>query len=165
MKAPFKGSILRQLAANLCWEVQRDPLAEWMRDSPCSTSEIEKERLCFVFNRYPKRLASISGISVMRPTRQQEEEFRRLVQQWRRDVMFLSSIARGAGHPAYQKIVKMGFPMVPLLLRELEQNGGHWFVALRKITGKNPVEPEDAGSIPNMTKAWIEWGHKEGYLQ
>ena len=106
------------------------------------------------------------------PTRQQpdvqpietlEERFRRLADEWYRAVAHHSSDRLRNNHPAYQEIIGLGRPVVPLLLRDLEVNRRHWFAALRTITGANPVPSEDAGSFPKMAEAWLRWGREQGY--
>jgi hypothetical protein len=69
-----------------------------------------------------------------------------------------------AAHPAYQEIITMGQEVVPLLLRDLEQEPDHWFAALRAITGAHPVPPEDRGDLHKMAAAWLRWGKDNGYL-
>jgi hypothetical protein len=59
----------------------------------------------------------------------------------------------------------MGPDVIPLLLRELADRGGHWFTALEKITGHDPVKPEDSGNVPSMVSAWIKWGKREGHIR
>lgn len=76
----------------------------------------------------------------------------------------LSSSTEKAVHPAYQRIIGLGPAVVPLVLRELEQHGGHWFWALRALTGENPVRPEDAGQVRKMTESWLEWGRQRGLV-
>ena len=41
----------------------------------------------------------------------------------------------------------MGQPAVPLILERMRSQGGHWFHALRYITGADPVNPEDLGNV------------------
>lgn len=55
------------------------------------------------------------------------------------------------------------FPFVPLIVRELEREPDHWFVALSAITGVNPVKPEQRGRLQEMAQAWIIWGQANGY--
>lgn len=93
-----------------------------------------------------------------------EERFRELATKWRHDVRSVSSTTERILHPAYQDIIGMGKSAVPLILRELELNGGHWFWALRHITHENPASPEDAGNIQRLRKAWLEWGRERQYL-
>jgi hypothetical protein len=58
----------------------------------------------------------------------------------------------------------MGPAVVPLLLRDLEENRTHWFCALREITGANPIPGPAAGNITQMVEAWLQWARKNGYL-
>ena len=93
-----------------------------------------------------------------------EKEFRGLLKRWRKDTQFKSSIIESVMHPDYQSIVDMGRSVVPLLLKELKHDPDDWFWALCAITGANPVAPEDAGSVPKMTEAWLKWGKRQGYV-
>ncbi len=92
-----------------------------------------------------------------------EKKFRDLVTRWKADTRYTSSVTEMAVHPAYQQIIGMGESAVPLLLRELAENGGHWFWALGAITGEDPVPAESRGRIAEMTAAWLEWGRANGY--
>ena len=66
-------------------------------------------------------------------------------------------------HPAYQQIVGMGRSAVPFILKELANGPGHWFWALRAISGEDPVSPKDRGDVLKMTNAWLVWGARNGY--
>lgn len=94
-----------------------------------------------------------------------ETRFCALVKQWKKETETDSSITRMIGHPAYQEIIRMGEPVVPLLLAEIEHEADFWFVALQKITGADPVPKASAGKIEEMAKAWIDWGRDKGFLQ
>lgn len=68
--------------------------------------------------------------------------------------------------PAYQRIIGMGDPAVPLILAQLKSEGDdpdHWFWALTAITGANPVKAEDKGDMVKMAAAWFKWATAEGY--
>lgn len=93
-----------------------------------------------------------------------EHKFRRLVEQWRGETLFISSSTEKMMHPSYQRIIGMGPAVVPLLLRELQERGGHWFWALRAITEEDPVNPEDVGRVRKMTEAWLQWGKQHNLL-
>jgi len=67
-------------------------------------------------------------------------------------------------HPAYQAIVALGPPVVPLLLRDLKREPAHWFEALKAITGEDPVQSRDWGKIGAMTAAWLAWGRTRGLV-
>ncbi|MBA5866943.1 MAG: hypothetical protein GDA67_09660 [Nitrospira sp. CR1.3] len=90
------------------------------------------------------------------------EKFLALAELWRRDVQFMSSVTEMVLHPAYQRIIGMGFAVVPYLLRELERAPDHWFWALTAITGADPVQPEHRGKLRKMADAWLRWGKEQG---
>jgi len=93
-----------------------------------------------------------------------EDHFYELVARWRLETRTLSSTTDRALHSAYQDIIGMGKPVLPLIFRELSQRGGHWFWALRHITQENPVPQQDAGNIQKMREAWLRWGQEHHYL-
>ena len=92
-------------------------------------------------------------------------EFARLAQNWKAETAHLSSITKAAMHPAYQRIIGMGFAALPLLLRELRDGPRQWFWALKAISGEDPVEPADRGNVRKMREAWLEWGRSRGHIR
>ncbi len=88
-----------------------------------------------------------------------EPEFDRLAHQWRSDTGFQSSVARIAMHPAYQRIIAMGPAVLPLILRELENEPGHWMWALKYLAGKDVAEGEE--TLDGARRAWLHWGHEQ----
>lgn len=89
-------------------------------------------------------------------------DFRLLTDEWKAQAEFLSSPTAIAAIPAYQAIIAMGPRAVPLILDELRREPDHWFVALKRITGEDPV-PEDArGDLDLMAQAWLRWGRSHG---
>ncbi len=114
------------------------------------------------------RTYKISGLnatfsSPIWETAEIEETFLDLAEQWRRETGMMSLVTKMSMHPAYQIIIGMGQAVVPLILRELEQELDHWFWALQAITGANPVKSEQRGRLKQMAQAWIEWGRENGY--
>jgi hypothetical protein len=97
------------------------------------------------------------------PVEPLEATFQRLAATWHKAVAHHSSSRIRDNDPAYQEIIALGEAVVPLLLRDLKINRRHWFVALRSITGANPIPKEDAGNIPKMVDAWLRWGREHGY--
>jgi len=93
------------------------------------------------------------------------EVFAELVKQWKAERGPTSSAARMAKIPAYQKIIAIGKPAIPLLLDELKREPDHWFFALHAITGENPVPEKDNGKIADMAKAWLAWGKSRGHVR
>lgn len=97
-----------------------------------------------------------------------EAEFRRLAGKWRRERPRELDAHFQAMHPAYQRIVGMGAPALPLLLAELERDlrSGrvlHWFPALDAIAGIDPVPEADRGDVRAMARAWLTWGREQGH--
>ena len=90
-----------------------------------------------------------------RPSADRLQEFNDLAETWRRETGPLSSLEDKFAHPAYQKIIGMGEDAVPLLLDEMRLRPGHWFWALKQITGQSPMRPEHAGSLRRMTEDWL----------
>lgn len=86
-----------------------------------------------------------------------EDRFRELAEEWHKAVAYHSSSTVRSNHPAYQEIIKLGPEVVPLLLRDMEANHTHWFTALRRITGADPVPESAAGNVPKMVGAWLDW--------
>lgn len=99
---------------------------------------------------------------VMKPREQLAEEFRRLADEWRAETKFMSRMDKIAMHPAYQRIIGMGEPALPLILAELESRIGDWFWALQCITGQDPTRADMAGQIVEMADAWLAWGKERG---
>ncbi|MBW4644076.1 MAG: hypothetical protein KME23_13990 [Goleter apudmare HA4340-LM2] len=56
-----------------------------------------------------------------------ETTFLELAAQWRRETGMLSNISKISMHPAYQRIIGLGQPVVPLIMKELEHEPDHWF--------------------------------------
>jgi hypothetical protein len=83
---------------------------------------------------------------------------------WKAETAFTSSITDIVMHPAYQRIIGLGPDVVPYILNELSDNGGHWSWALQALTGDNPVKEEDKGRVKRMAEAWINWGRKHQLL-
>lgn len=92
------------------------------------------------------------------------EAFEALAQQWKAETALLSSTSAMVRHPAYRAVIALGPPVVPLLLRDLERERAQWFEALQAITGEDPVTPDQWGTIPAMTEAWLRWGRDRGLI-
>src|SRR5262245_34606634 len=74
-------------------------------------------------------------------------QFTALAAEWKAATALLSSSTAISNHPAYRAIIALGTPVVPLILRDLEQEPAHWFEALQAITGEDPVPADDWGKI------------------
>ena len=91
-----------------------------------------------------------------------EPRFRHLVDQWRKETRYLSSLSKISMHPAYQKIIGIGKEGVPLILREMQERGGHWLWALYAITDEDPAPPN--ANFDEAVQAWLNWGRQRGYI-
>ncbi|HLK60911.1 MAG TPA: hypothetical protein VKU00_30385 [Chthonomonadaceae bacterium] len=108
----------------------------------------------------PTLLLNVPDTSVPEETR---SRFIALAAKWRKEVEFLSSMTQMIQNPAYQEIIGMGPVVIPLLLQELVQEPDWWFAALQKLTGQNPVRPEQQGNLQAMASAWLQWAKAQGY--
>jgi len=85
--------------------------------------------------------------------------FGALVQQWKKETGHFSIFEQKASHPAYQCIIELGEPLLPLLIDELKNSPRNWFWALRKIAKCNPVRPN--ATVQEAVMDWTEWwNHK-----
>jgi len=79
--------------------------------------------------------------------------------------VYLSNTAQMAMLRPYQRIVGMGWPVVPLILEELLREPDQWFWALEAITEENPVPAEAVGHVVQSAGAWVEWGRTRGLIE
>lgn len=91
-------------------------------------------------------------------------QFHRILMQWRIETAVKSRVEERIASPAFAKIVKIGWPVVPLILSELRTRPDFLFLALHHITNENPLSEEDRGHPRRMVNAWLAWGARRGYL-
>jgi hypothetical protein len=92
-----------------------------------------------------------------------EQTFRRLADEWRDETIMYSLVLQKTAHPAYLRIIGMGEKAIPLILREIQERGGYWFVALSAISGEDPVQP--GSNYEQAAQAWLKWGKDKGYIE
>lgn len=105
-----------------------------------------------------------TGAEMTREPHDIRAEFEQLAEQWREETGHMSSAISITQHPAYLRIIAMGAAVVPFILEDLERTTAHWFVALRLITGENPIKPEDKGKVQRLANAWLAWGRERGLV-
>jgi hypothetical protein len=88
--------------------------------------------------------------------------FRRLADQWRRETMASSSMTDIVLHPAYQRIIGLGRPVLPLIVEELQREPYHWFWALSAISGDDPAAEEE--SLDGATAKWLQWAAERNLI-
>ena len=92
--------------------------------------------------------------------------FENLMSQWHEERGATSSITQMAMCPSFQRIIGIGEKAIPLILRELDDQGedpDHWFWALQAITRQNPVAVDHQGDMKEMARDWLEWAYMAGY--
>ena len=146
---------LQGLEEEFGWAVNESHVNLDMRES----KELKAQAQLFPTFMEAASITNSIGVSEVLETR-----FRSLVDRWENETGMLSSVARKTAHTAYQEIIEIGRSAIPLILAELIQRPNHWSVALRAISGENPVSPDDAGYIQHVTNAWIQWGTEHGYI-
>lgn len=114
-----------------------------------------------------KDMANKEALSLVGAQRKEilEPRFRELVTEWKNDRRSTSFVRDLISHPAYLGIIGMGPDALPLILGELDTELDHWFVALKSISGQDPVSAESKGNMTEMRKAWLKWGHDQGYTR
>lgn len=96
--------------------------------------------------------------------RQLRRVFDELRRQWRNDTKYISSATQICEHPAYQKIIAIGEPMLPFIIEEVRNERGHWFYALHKITG---FVPDNIQNLPfaQIRQAWLDWFENQNDME
>jgi hypothetical protein len=82
------------------------------------------------------------------------------------DTLYTSSMNAITNHPSFVKIMDSGKPAISWILQRLQEGEIRtpWFPLLKRISGEDPVPPEDRGRVQKMTSTWIEWGKTKGYI-
>ena len=76
----------------------------------------------------------------------------------RADTRFTSSLHEMSMHPAYQRIIGLGRPALPMILLELQREPDYWFWALSAIAGEDPFPAASQGRLDEMAETWIRGG-------
>ena len=110
------------------------------------------------------RISASPGPEWTDPSPPLKARFRALREEWEEQVTFVSSTTARCMAEAYQKIIGLGAPVLPLLLADLRDRGGDWFWALKAISGSDPVPVENRGRWDEMRDAWLAWGRRQGLI-
>lgn len=128
-----------------------------------SVMEVISRHLSELRDREGATVGVASGPANREDPDQTRAQFEKLAQDWHQATRFVSSLTDMIAHPAYQRIIGMGFAVVPLILERLRLEPDHWFWALKSITGEDPVPAEARGDVTAMGAAWLAWGRRQGY--
>lgn len=93
-----------------------------------------------------------------------EKEFNELAENWYLETLHSSAYLDKILHPAYQRIIGLGKEVIPFILRELNDQPGEWFWALRALTGEDPTTKAQARKRDELAKAWLDWGKERGFI-
>jgi len=89
-----------------------------------------------------------------------EADFHELVSLWVQDTQYLSNVQQIVAHPAYQRIIALDAPVLPLIFRDLPIRQSLRFWALQRISGEDPVPEGQSGAA--AVAAWQAWGRTQG---
>lgn len=87
-----------------------------------------------------------------------EKTFDELAEKWKKETAIYSTTLHITRNDNYIGIIALGPEVVPYILRDLEKETNHWFVALNFLTKENPVQRENIGKIEKMRLDWLSWG-------
>jgi len=91
-------------------------------------------------------------------------KFEALSRTWKAETALTSSTQEVVLNSSYQRIIAMGKPAIPLILKDLKQEGGRWFWALRILCECNPVQEQFLGNYEKMRSTWLAWGRSNHYI-
>lgn len=107
-------------------------------------------------------------VCVLETEKSLEERFREQADKWQRETQHLSSPLQRMTHPSYQAILGMAVErkrdVIRLLLRDMQQSGRDWLLALSYLAQANPLNAKDAGKTDKLIESWIKWGKQQGLL-
>lgn len=148
----------QQAISAMLFPLARNTVNDWsMREYPKQPTNSGRSYLTSVFeirHLYSCVLDGSSSIDAI------EDRFTKLAAVWEEQSTYLSSMEKQCMLAPYQEIMTMGWPVVPLILKRMEQEPDWWFWALRFITSVNPVPESAEGDLTKMTDAWLQWGRR-----
>jgi hypothetical protein len=112
------------------------------------------------FQRRKLRLRSSRETVLLRQSELQRV-FNELLNTWRRETWYISSVRKRTSHPAYLKLIALGPQAVPLIIDELRKQPDQWFVALESITREDPGV--NATNMRELSESWLAWAEAHGY--
>jgi len=107
------------------------------------------------------------GTSVCISRKFENQNFRKflgLKNKWKSETFLISSGSLLVSNAAYQDIIGLGYMAIPWIVRELRKTNDHWFYALEKITGENPIKKENIGKVEAMKNDWVDWASKHNFV-
>jgi hypothetical protein len=88
-----------------------------------------------------------------------EREFNQRAERWETESAIYSSPGAKLIHKDYKAIIRMGEPVIPLILKRMQTSHNDWLWALEHIVeGENPAA--GINDFDSAVQAWLEWGRK-----
>jgi hypothetical protein len=100
-------------------------------------------------------------VNLRKPRLQTRQRFNQLVESWRNETGWLSSVQQKVMHASYQRIIGMGPEALPLIFEQLRDRTEYWFWALAAITGEDPATGRQ--KMAAARSAWLSWASEHGY--
>lgn len=138
---------------------QHDDLRDWCPPTPPYWRDKSLYGLLEEIWQWPEDIAD--GRCALTTAEEIEACFNKLADEWEQETQAISSIPVMISHPNYRKIIKLGWEVLPFLLRDLQTNRRFWFPALYEITRIRPFDRSDAGDSERMLEAWVKWGKRK----
>jgi hypothetical protein len=88
--------------------------------------------------------------------------FDELTARWRAETQSAPVSVQRETHFAYQQIIGLGEPVLPLILENLRSDANDWFWALIAITRFNVAE--GVSDVDEATARWLAWGRNTGQI-
>jgi hypothetical protein len=87
----------------------------------------------------------------------QRSRFKALARKWHSETLMSSSLTETFLHPAYQQIIGMGKPALPLIMEELTARPAWWFWAIDSIAGKSILPTDFQGDFDATVQKYLAW--------
>lgn len=86
-----------------------------------------------------------------------EDKFNKHVLGWKQHKRHSSLSSEICSGEDYEAILDLGSDCVPFILKSMKTEADLWFLALRELTGCDPIPLDHYGDINLMTQDWLEW--------
>ena len=90
-------------------------------------------------------------------------KFSEYYDKWVQETMFESNGNKIIHNENYQKIIDLGYSVIPNIIDRFKKRPQHWSYALRKITGINLNEAELNGDLELIRQRWLTWAEDNDY--
>lgn len=90
------------------------------------------------------------------------KSFYAVLRRWQKDTAIMSSPTAIKQHEAFEALVKHAELAMPLILKELHARPSNLVWVLNAHADERPFPDEANGDIAAMSKAWVNWGERNG---